>query len=113
VAVADVTRKVRPQVVKLFENYHPNTFDVTAQLSVRNGKPDTLIVTGDIAAMWLQDYTAQLLAHVHFDHGRVYFLGSLASKDACDKPVPAVVSSSIRRQCGGDSRTLSCSAFNG
>jgi hypothetical protein len=55
----DFTRETQnPLHIKLFENYHPNTFGTRVQISVRNGKPDALIVTSDIAAMWLRDYIA-------------------------------------------------------
>ncbi len=64
--IVEVKRKIRnPQLVKLFENCYPNTLDTTVQLSVKGGKPDTFIVTGDIAAMWLRDSTAQVLPYVH------------------------------------------------
>ena len=58
-AIVDVKRKIRnPQLAALFENCYPNTLDTTVRLSVRNGKPDSFIITGDIAAMWLRDSTA-------------------------------------------------------
>lgn len=44
----------------LFENCFPNTLDTTVDFSVRNGKPDTYVITGDIDAMWLRDSTAQV-----------------------------------------------------
>jgi uncharacterized protein len=44
----------------LFENCYPNTLDTTVTLGERDGKPDTFIVTGDIAAMWLRDSSAQV-----------------------------------------------------
>lgn len=53
-----------PRLAKLFENCYPNTLDTTVQLSQRNGKPDTFIVTGDIPAMWLRDSSAQVLPYV-------------------------------------------------
>lgn len=64
--IVEVRRKIRnPQLVTLFENCYPNTLDTTVQLSVRNGRPDTFIVTGDIAAMWLRDSTAQVMPYAH------------------------------------------------
>jgi meiotically up-regulated gene 157 (Mug157) protein len=64
--IVDVKRKIRnPQLVTLFENCYPNTLDTTVRISVRNGKPDSFIVTGDIPAMWLRDSTAQVLPYVH------------------------------------------------
>jgi hypothetical protein len=65
-AIVDVKRKIRnPQLAALFENCYPNTLDTTVRVSVRNGKPDSFIITGDIAAMWLRDSTAQVLPYVH------------------------------------------------
>jgi uncharacterized protein len=64
--IIDVKRKIRnPQLAALFENCYPNTLDTTVQISVRNGKPDSFIVTGDIPAMWLRDSTAQVLPYLH------------------------------------------------
>jgi meiotically up-regulated gene 157 (Mug157) protein len=63
--IVDVTRRIRnPRLGTLFENCYPNTLDTTVQLSVQNGKPDTFIVTGDIAAMWLRNSTAQVLPYL-------------------------------------------------
>jgi len=53
-----------PQLATLFENCFPNTLDTTVQYSERNGKPDTFVLTGDIAAMWLRDSSAQVLPYV-------------------------------------------------
>ena len=65
-AIVDVKRKIRnPQLAALFENCYPNTLDTTVRLSVRNGKPDSFIITGDIAAMWLRDSTAQVMPYLH------------------------------------------------
>ena len=65
-AIVDVKRKIRnPHLVALFENCYPNTLDTTVRLSVRNGKPDSFIITGDIAAMWLRDSSAQVLPYIH------------------------------------------------
>ncbi len=44
----------------MFENCYPNTLDTTVDYEVRDGKPDTFIITGDIDAMWLRDSTAQV-----------------------------------------------------
>jgi meiotically up-regulated gene 157 (Mug157) protein len=44
----------------LFENCFPNTLDTTVEFEVIDGKPDTFVITGDIAAMWLRDSSAQV-----------------------------------------------------
>lgn len=49
-----------PELAWLFENCYPNTLDTTVQTGIRDGKPDTFIVTGDIDAMWLRDSSAQV-----------------------------------------------------
>jgi hypothetical protein len=64
--IVRVKRIIRnPQLATLFENCYPNTLDTTVQVSQRNGKPDTFVITGDIPAMWLRDSTAQVLPYVH------------------------------------------------
>ena len=49
-----------PEIAWLFENCYPNTLDTTVTVGERDGKPDTFVVTGDIAAMWLRDSSAQV-----------------------------------------------------
>lgn len=49
-----------PVLAALFSNCFPNTLDTTVQLGTFEGKPDTAVLTGDIAAMWLRDSTAQV-----------------------------------------------------
>lgn len=48
------------EIAWIFENCYPNTLDTTVDFEIIDGKPDTLIITGDIDAMWLRDSTAQV-----------------------------------------------------
>ncbi|GGA54619.1 hypothetical protein GCM10011507_02380 [Edaphobacter acidisoli] len=49
-----------PALAALFANCYPNTLDTTVEPGTFDGKPDTAVVTGDIAAMWLRDSSAQV-----------------------------------------------------
>jgi meiotically up-regulated gene 157 (Mug157) protein len=49
-----------PELAWLFENCYPNTLDTTVEYSIKDGKPDTFVITGDINAMWLRDSSAQV-----------------------------------------------------
>ena len=63
--VAEVKRSIGdPELAWLFENCFPNTLDTTVTFGSRNGRPDTLVVTGDINAMWLRDSTAQVTPYL-------------------------------------------------
>ena len=63
--IAEVKRTLSdPELAWLFENCFPNTLDTTVTFGVRNERPDTLVVTGDINAMWLRDSTAQVYPYV-------------------------------------------------
>lgn len=50
----------------LFNNCFPNTLDTTVTFSLKNGKPDTYVITGDIDAMWLRDSSAQVWPYMAF-----------------------------------------------
>ncbi len=52
------------ELAYLFENCYPNTLDTTVDFSIKNGKPDTFVITGDIEAMWLRDSTAQVWPYI-------------------------------------------------
>ena len=49
-----------PELAWLFNNCYPNTLDTTVRPGRFEGKPDTTVITGDIAAMWLRDSSAQV-----------------------------------------------------
>lgn len=64
-AVEELIQKVKSQIADqelawMFENCFPNTIDTTVETGIRDGKPDTFVITGDIHAMWLRDSTAQV-----------------------------------------------------
>jgi len=48
------------ELAKIFANCYPNTLDTTVEPGRYEGKPDTAVITGDIAAMWLRDSSAQV-----------------------------------------------------
>ena len=65
--IASVVRIIRdPVLAGLFANCFPNTLDTTVQPGTFEGKPDTAVLTGDIAAMWLRDSSAQVWPYLPF-----------------------------------------------
>lgn len=50
----------------LFENCFPNTLDTTVFFEMKNNRPDTYVITGDIDAMWLRDSSAQVWPYLPF-----------------------------------------------
>lgn len=44
----------------MFENCFPNTLDTTVRYQLKDNRPDTFVITGDIDAMWLRDSSAQV-----------------------------------------------------
>ncbi len=57
----EVAAKIADDKLKwLFMNCFPNTLDTTVKFKMRDGYPDTFVITGDINAMWLRDSSAQV-----------------------------------------------------
>jgi meiotically up-regulated gene 157 (Mug157) protein len=73
-----------PALVTLFNNCYPNTLDTTVQPGNFEGKPDTAVLTGDIAAMWLRDSSAQVWPYLPLAKG--------------DRPLRDLLEGVIRRQ---------------
>jgi uncharacterized protein len=55
-----------PILRRLFINCFPNTLDTTVFPGEFEGKPDTAVITGDIAAVWLRDSSAQVWPYLPF-----------------------------------------------
>lgn len=55
-----------PKLAYMFENCFPCTLDTTVSFRMKNGKPDTFVITGDIPAMWLRDSSAQVFPYLAF-----------------------------------------------
>ncbi|HBG41173.1 MAG TPA: metal-independent alpha-mannosidase [Porphyromonadaceae bacterium] len=84
-AIQRVSSKIKdPKLKWMFGNCFPNTLDTTVNYSVKNGKPDTFVITGDIEAMWLRDSSAQVWPYVPL------------TKD--DAPLKRLIAGVIRRQ---------------
>lgn len=65
--IAGMKKKLKdPELAWLFENCFPNTLDTTVDFEMKNGKPDTYVITGDIDAMWLRDSSAQVWPYLPF-----------------------------------------------
>lgn len=57
----EVVAKIADDKLKwMFINCFPNTLDTTVKFKMRDGYPDTFVITGDINAMWLRDSSAQV-----------------------------------------------------
>lgn len=73
-----------PELARLFLNCFPNTLDTTVAPGTFEGKPDTVVITGDIAAMWQRDSSAQVWPYLE-----------LAKKD---ERLRSLIEGVIRRQ---------------
>jgi len=54
-----------PELARLFSNCFPNTLDTTVEPGRFAGKPDTVVITGDIPAMWQRDSSAQVWPYLN------------------------------------------------
>ena len=65
--IADISKRISdPELATIFRNCFPNTLDTTVQQGTFDGKPDTVVITGDIDAMWLRDSSAQVWPYLPF-----------------------------------------------
>jgi len=65
--IKDTKAKINdPKLAYMFENCFPNTLDTTVEHEIKNGVPDTFVITGDIHAMWLRDSTAQVWPYMPY-----------------------------------------------
>jgi len=55
-----------PELAWMFGNCYPNTLDRTVTFSMKEGKPSTFVITGDIYAMWLRDCSAQVWPYMPY-----------------------------------------------
>ncbi|RYE11644.1 MAG: glycoside hydrolase family 125 protein [Sphingobacteriaceae bacterium] len=66
-AITQFKSKVKDEELGwLFENCFPNTLDTTVFYAVKEARPDTYVITGDIDAMWLRDSCAQVWPYLPF-----------------------------------------------
>jgi len=66
-AIDSIASRMRdPELAWLFSNCLPNTLDTTVTFTNGPDGPDTVVVTGDIPAMWLRDSSAQVWPYLPF-----------------------------------------------
>ena len=83
--ITSTRRKIGDPILSaIFANCFPNTLDTTVEPGMHEGEPDTAVITGDIAAMWLRDSSAQVWPYL-----------PLLSRDASLK---SLIEGVIRRQ---------------
>jgi meiotically up-regulated gene 157 (Mug157) protein len=88
-AVEQYLASIAPRIAdrelqRLFLNCFPNTLDTTVEPGTFEGKPDTVVITGDIPAMWQRDSSAQVWPYL-----------DLAGKD---ERLRSLIEGVIRRQ---------------
>jgi meiotically up-regulated gene 157 (Mug157) protein len=83
--LVEIRARIRdPELARLFFNCFPNTLDTTVEPGTFEGRPDTVVITGDIPAMWQRDSSAQVWPYLE-----------LARKD---ERLRALIEGVIRRQ---------------
>lgn len=83
--ITEVAARIKDAKLRqMFINCFPNTLDTTVRFKMKDGKPDTFVITGDIDAMWLRDSSAQLWPYL--------------SLCQADKDLQVMVAGLIRRQ---------------
>ena len=59
--IAEIRARIADvELAQLFFDCFPNTLDTTVEPGTFEGKPDTVVITGDIPAMWQRDSSAQV-----------------------------------------------------
>jgi uncharacterized protein len=85
VLIAEIKKNIKDEELGwMFESCFPNTLDTTVFFEMKDGIPDTYVITGDIDAMWLRDSSAQVNPYLPL------------CKD--DKHLSSMVEGVIRRQ---------------
>lgn len=67
-AIEEIAPNIHDPIIRrMFRQCLPNTLDTTTYYHEdENGHPDTVIITGDIPAMWLRDSTNQIWPYLKF-----------------------------------------------
>lgn len=86
--IRKTAKKIRdPKLAWQFENCFPCTLDTTTYFEVKDGKPDTYVITGDIDAMWLRDSSAQVFPYLRIakedKHLKEMLQGLIARQSRC------------------------------
>lgn len=69
--IEETKQKIKDEKLRwMFENCFPNTLDTTVRHGLKDGRPDTFVITGDIDAMWLRDSSAQVWPYLPVDERR-------------------------------------------
>lgn len=97
--IAQMQKTIKdPEMAWLFGNCFPNTLDRTVNFSIKDGKPNTFVITGDIYAMWMRDCSAQVWPYMPFMTN--------------DKPLQQLIAGVINRQAESVLLDPYANAFN-